>query len=78
MEDQAARAAKRVRKMSDHSLLDWLEGALTGMYHHLDEYRKSEEVAHIGEMMIADVTLGAVLTEIRLRHEARRQEGFTE
>lgn len=76
-DDGAERAKRRVAKMSERELLDWLDGALMGMAHHLDEYRRSGEIAHLGEMAIGDMSVGVVLTELIRCAQAKQEEGLT-
>jgi hypothetical protein len=47
------------------------------MQRHLDMYRKTEEPAHLGEILLANYQLQLVVDELNERHEARRQEGLT-
>jgi hypothetical protein len=75
-EERAARTKRRIAGLSDREEMEWLDAALSGMQHHLDEYRRSGELAHLGEMVIASTPIGAVLDDMVKRHEARRQEGF--
>jgi hypothetical protein len=76
VDEIAARTQRRVRRLDDRTLLGWLEAALSGMCRHLDEYRKTDEVAHLGEIMIADTSVAVVLAELEIRHQARKQEGL--
>jgi hypothetical protein len=71
------RAQRRVKKLGDRELADWAEAAIPGMQRHLDLYRKTEEPAHLGEILLANYQLQLVVDELNERHEARRQEGLT-
>lgn len=71
------RAQKRVKRLGDRELLDWMDVALPGMQRHLDEYRTTRDPAHLGEIGIAEMTFTAVLGELMERHLAAAEEGLT-
>jgi hypothetical protein len=75
-DELAARTKRRIANLSDREEMEWLDAALSGVQRHLDEYRKTGEVAHLGEMIIAETPIAAVLDDMVKRHEARRQEGL--
>lgn len=69
---------KRVQNMSEGDLLDWLEVAIPGMQRHLEQYRKTRNPDHLGELIIAETTANIVVTELmekmqkKLRDAAER------
>lgn len=75
-DELAARTKRRIGNLNDRELRAWLDTALSGMQRHLDEYTRTDEVAHLGEMLIASTPIAAVLDDMLKRHEARRQEGL--
>ena len=76
LQEKADRARQRVKKCDDQFLADWLNSALSGMQHHLDQYRMTGEVAHLHEIALGDITLAAVVAELIIRQEAKRQESL--
>lgn len=72
----ASRIKRRIGNLNDRELQAWLDAALSGMQRHLDEYMRTDEVAHLGEMLIAETPVAAVIADMVTRHEARRQEGL--
>jgi hypothetical protein len=75
-EEGMERAMRRVRKVGDADLEAWLDVALPGLMRQWDEYKRTREVAHLGEMIIAETTLSAALPELYSRQQARIQEGL--
>jgi hypothetical protein len=55
---------KRVQAMSEGDLLDWLEVAIPGMQRHLEAYRRTRNIDHLGELVIAETTANIVVTEL--------------
>jgi hypothetical protein len=70
-EAAVARAQARVKTMTPESLISWLDAALPGMMHHFDDYRRTGEVAHLGEMAMAHMNAGVVIDEL-LERELNR------
>jgi hypothetical protein len=70
------RAMKRVKMVSDGDLEAWMDVALPGLMRQWDDFKRSREVAHLGEMIIAETTLAAALPEMYDRYQARIQEGL--
>lgn len=71
------RTQRRVRKMSERELLAWAEVAIPGIQRHLDYYTRTNDAAHLMEMSFAEMQLNLVVTELMLKHDARREEGLT-
>lgn len=58
------RASKRIRQLSKTDLMAWLDVAIPGMERHLEMYRRSGDVAHLGELALAEMTVSMVVSEL--------------
>lgn len=58
------RAKRRIAKMSRTELIDWFEAAIGGMQRHMEEYRRTRDEAHLGELEIAETNMCLVLFEL--------------
>ena len=76
-DETVTRTRNRIGKLSDRELLDWAEVAIPGIMRHLDYYRRTDDDAHLTELSFAEMQLGLVVTELMIRHAARREEGLT-
>jgi hypothetical protein len=75
-EDGMERARRRVKRVGDADLEAWLDVALPGLMRQWDEFKRTREVAHLGEMIIGETTLAAALPELYDRYQAKIQEGL--
>lgn len=58
------RAHKRIERLSKADLMAWLEVAIPGMERHLEMYRRTGDVAHLGELALAEMTVNLVVSEL--------------
>lgn len=66
------RIKKRIASLNTSELLDWANLAVSGMMRHLDDFRRSPDEAHLGEVSLAAVTMGFVCDELAERTRARK------
>jgi hypothetical protein len=64
--------------MTDGNLLTWLEAAIPGMQRHLEQYIKTRNVDHLGELAIAEMTANMVITELMVRKFPREDAAVVE
>lgn len=76
-EETIERTRKRIAKMSPRDLVSWAEVAIFGMQRHLDEYRRSDDEAHLMELAFAEMQFNLVVTELVAEKQARKDEGLT-
>jgi hypothetical protein len=62
-----AKIQRRVHGMTDGELISWLEAAIPGMQRHLEQYVKTKNLDHLGELGIAEMTANMVVTELMVR-----------
>lgn len=62
-----AKIQRRVHGMSDGDLLTWLDAAIPGMQRHLEQYIRTRNLDHLGELAIAEMTANMVVTELMVR-----------
>lgn len=74
-ETTVERAKRRIARMSRAELLDWADTAIAGMQRHLEEYRRTRDEAHMGELEIAETNLCLVLFELMDRQKQARDPG---
>jgi hypothetical protein len=72
-EEMAARMARRVQRMDSSALLEWADLATSGMQRQLDDFRKSPDESHLGEINVALLGMGAVVDELALRMRQARE-----
>jgi hypothetical protein len=65
------RAQKRIEGLSKADLMAWMEVAIPGMERHLEMYRRTGDVSHLGELALAEMTLNLVVSELM------KKEGIT-
>jgi hypothetical protein len=63
-EEGMQRAHKRIERLSKADLMAWLEVAIPGMERHLEMYRRTGDVAHLGELALAEMTVNLVVSEL--------------
>jgi hypothetical protein len=63
-EEGMRRAYKRIEQLSKADLMAWLEVAIPGMERHLEMYRRTGDVAHLGELALAEMTVNLVVSEL--------------
>ena len=61
------RIQRRIEGMSEGELVSWLEAALPGMQRHLEQYQRTKNADHLGELAIAEMTANVVITELMSR-----------
>lgn len=66
-EEVLNRARRRVRMMSSEDLRLWSDNAVSGMQRQFDDFWKSPDDAHLGEINVALISLGAVVDELAAR-----------
>jgi hypothetical protein len=71
--DTYARAARRVKKMTDQALLDWTDMAGSGMEKGFRDFAAEEKpeiaLCSLDEISLALVSLWALNEELKLRHQ---------
>lgn len=72
-EQMAARMTKRVQGMDSSALLEWADLAAMGMQRQLDDFRRNPDEAHLGEINVALLGMGAVIDELALRMRQARE-----
>jgi hypothetical protein len=65
---------KRIRGLSTYELTNWLDMALAGAQHHLDDYRRTKDEAEVGEINIGLIAINAVVDELLLRSKAEAED----
>lgn len=73
-EETIARAKRRVQRMQETDLLSWAEVAIPGMMRHLEQYQKTDDVAHLTELAFAEMQMNLVVTELMTKRAARDEE----
>lgn len=58
------RAQRRVKKLPTADLLAWLEVAIPGMQRQLETYQRTGDIAYLGELGIAEMTVSMVVSEL--------------
>lgn len=71
-EETAARLQKRVAQSTTDDLLSWADQAASGMQRELDDFRRDADEAHLAEISLAALTMGAAVDEIALRLRQHR------
>jgi hypothetical protein len=66
-EETLARVAKRVMMMDSSALMEWADLAAAGMQRQLDDFRRSPDESHLGEIQVALIGMGAVVDELGIR-----------
>ena len=61
------RIKRRIASLSTPELMDWANLAVSGMMKHLDDFRRSPDETHLGEVSLAAVTLGYVVDDLAER-----------
>jgi hypothetical protein len=69
------RIERRVQGMTEGELLAWLEVAIPGMQRHLEQYQRTRNPDHLGELAIAEMTAGVVVTTLMTRKFPAAVEG---
>ena len=65
----------RVQRMDSSMLIEWADLAASGMQRQLDDFRRGPDEAHLGEIQVALITMGAVVDELGERMRQRREAG---
>jgi hypothetical protein len=61
------RVKTRVQKMDTSMLLEWASLAASGMQRQIDDFRRSPDEAHLAEVNVALISMGAVVDELAVR-----------
>lgn len=61
---------KRVSRMSEFEMLEWVEAAGAGMFKGFRDYRQHENIESLEEIRTALIGVQAIVDELAERHEA--------
>jgi hypothetical protein len=66
-------ATRRVRKMTDHALINWADVIGSGMAKGFQDYREHGDFASLAEIGLGVITLHAVVLELKARADSELQ-----
>lgn len=64
---------RRISKLSTSELMDWADVAASGIMRHLDDFRRTPDEAHLGEISLAAATMGYVVDELAAKLRKARE-----
>lgn len=68
------RIQARVARINTDDLMLWADAAAAGMMRHLDDFRRSRDEAHLGEVSLAALSMGYVVDELASRVRKEREQ----
>lgn len=67
------RIRRRLASLDKAGMLVWADAAVSGMMRHLDDFRRTADEQHLGEISLAAAILGLMVDELAERERQARK-----